>query len=94
MLVQFLANKDGISCDMLVDHQIVAVEIPYVPKKLADHRGVALHLFLKSEGLKFNAVELEEKDEVAITKGFQYMENPIYVVEAIRRKTKTKHFSF
>lgn len=93
MLIQFLKNKDGKTTTFLANHQIINDEVPYIPEKVVDHRGLALYLFCGEtltfwDELKFGEGADENFSE--LERGFDYMFNPIFVKEEIEAREYQK----
>lgn len=93
MKIYFIKDKDGKTMNMYSSESDVCLDydIPYIPERLVDHRAMAVRAFC---GLKKTSWKnIEGLDETTIN-GLRYLDNPIYVKIAIKRKEKTKSFSF
>ena len=80
MNVDFMPNNDGITCSMLVENKVIVDEIPYVPEKCVDHRGLYLYLL----GINDYILPKNIPNKSEIDRGFEYMNNPIFVKQAIK----------
>ena len=86
--VQFVPNPDGITASFMVNSIMEERDVPFVPERLVDSRGLVLYLFCKNNGIQLSEINLIESydtdDPGEIKRKFKYMENPIYVGRAIR----------
>lgn len=87
MLVKFEQNKnDQNTVLMIVDNKIIINDIPYIPEKCIDQRGLNLYIYLKKQG-KLNEkylISTEDNSNNKVLEGFNYMFNPVYVLESIK----------
>lgn len=88
MIVNFETNPDKKTCSMVVDNLLTFFEIPYIPEKCVDHRGLYLYYFMKKKGINSNINDVEFSKSThnpnEIVRGFKYMSNPIFVKKAIQ----------
>ena len=80
--VEFIPNKDNITCSFIVNSQVMDKDVPFVPNKLVDSRGIVLYLFLLGmrtviEIVQFVGESIDEERE--IKRLYNYLFNPIYV---------------
>ena len=80
--VEFIPNKDNITCSFIVNSQVMDKDVPFVPNKLVDSRGIVLYLFLLGmrtviENVQFVGESIDEERE--IKRLYNYLFNPIYV---------------
>lgn len=90
--IEFKPNIDGITTSMFVNNQIVDDEIPFVPNKLVDSRGIALWKLCMERRLNFET-DLEFINETwdekrELKRLFDYMLNPVYVKEYLQSSIK------
>lgn len=87
MLVTFERNTDK-TCSMTIDNVLVNIEIPYIPERCIDHRGLYLFYWCKKKGKRTEIKDFEFSKPVQnleeIGRGFDYMKNPIFVLQAIK----------
>jgi hypothetical protein len=92
--IEFVPNRDGITTTMLVNKNIIDEEIPFVPLKLIDSRGIALWKLCNEMNIKFETdIEFinetwDEKRE--LKRLFDYMLNPIYVQSYMQQVVQPK----
>lgn len=87
-LVVFSANKDKKTANMFVNGYLINEDIPLVPKYAVDHRGGALYFYAKEQNMEWEDFELdiETYKPSEIKRGFDYMFNPIYVLESVTER--------
>lgn len=83
--VNFIKEKDNKSLLMIVNKKIVMENIPYIPEKCVDHRGVSIYIFFKQNNLNIENLKLSSNVENVneVWRGYNYMKNPIFVKQAI-----------
>lgn len=95
--VEFIPNSDGITCSFFVNSQLIDKEVPFVPSRLVDSRGIALFYFFLSDGaskksdfvMKFETTEfindtVDERRE--LKRLYDYLLNPVYVFSEANNK--------
>jgi hypothetical protein len=97
--IEFIPNQDGITTTMVADSRVIDNEIPFVPRKLVDSRGIALWQFCHwkrlnfETDLKFINETWDERDD--LKKLYDYMQNPVYVRQTIQdlqqQKAQVRH---
>jgi hypothetical protein len=80
--VEFFPNRDNITCSFIVNSQVLNPEVPFVPNKLVDSRGIVLYLFLLEvhgiiENVQFVGESIDEERE--IKRLYNYLFNPVHV---------------
>lgn len=92
LFIQFINNKDGISCSMLINHQLVDKIHESIPfNQFLDLRGVSLFLLSREwNDFTFQSNDIREPqlddDEInKLKKMYDYMFNPTYVLEKVRK---------
>lgn len=94
MKVQFTKNDDGLTSTMLVDGKLRKDsnrDIPYVPAKDADHRGLNLYLLLQELNLTIEDLDIQaDEDLQGILSGVEYMDYPYHVIEAVQTRENYK----
>ena len=92
--IEFVPNKDGITTSFIVNSQVLDAEVPFVPRKLVDSRGIAMWQYCREKNINIETdVEFinetwDEKTE--IKRLFDYMLNPVYVRKTVKEITDQK----
>jgi len=75
LIVVFSRNKDRKTANMFIDDYLWEEDIPFVPTKAMDHRGVALYLYALENNLEWQDFALDELTERPdeVERGFFHM---------------------
>lgn len=92
MLVRFLERKNHTeSVQMEVEGIIENKSVPYSPKNQLDCRGLAIYVFCAMTGVSLHELDFEDNETKRLVHcGYHYMNNPVYVVEAIHEGRSKK----
>jgi len=82
-MYQFTVNNDKRTCTMLHDNKVINDEIPYVPHKLVDHRGLYMYLHASRNKVSDKSFDTNVPNSHYVIESYRYMMNPYHVEEAI-----------
>lgn len=88
--VEFIKNKNQ-TVTMFINNKYIIGDIPYIPEKCIDQRGLNLYLYLKNKELLGEGIDLKCNEGYnMVINGFNYMFNPVYVLEAVKEYQNDK----
>ena len=82
-MYQFQVNNDKRTCTMFYNNVVVNDDVPYVPNKLVDHRGLYMYLHINKNKIVDKSFDTNVPNFHYVVESYRYMMNPYHVKEAV-----------